>query len=67
MKKAAALCAVLLMSAFSLGSASAAFKFEKTLVEVQPGFGEERLTVTFPFTNLDLRGRFAPLKPPAVA
>jgi len=56
MNKAAAFCAVLLMPVLFPGSALAAFKFDQTLVEVQPGFGEERLTVTFPFTNLDTPG-----------
>jgi hypothetical protein len=48
--------ALLLVPALLPFSAQAAFKFENTLVESTPEFGQERMTAVFKFKNLDTPG-----------
>jgi hypothetical protein len=48
--------ALLLVPALLPFSAQAAFKFENTLVEATPDFGQEKLTAVFKFKNLDTPG-----------
>jgi len=48
--------ALLLLPALLPLTAQAGFKFESTLVELKPDFGQERATAVFKFTNLDTPG-----------